>query len=112
MGRPAGGGGYPGGIFYSHSRLLERSAKLADRYVIVPQDADDKKIEDDWGVNNYKNEKRGHGEPCRVYSGPVDKHHAEKVDLPKWPGHKVARVWNSGGSLTALPVIETLEGQV
>ena len=30
----------------------------------------------------------------------------------KWPGHKVAKVWNSGGSLTALPVIETLEGEV
>ena len=30
----------------------------------------------------------------------------------KWPGHKVAKVWNSGGSLTALPMIETLEGEV
>ncbi len=111
MRRPPGREAFPGDIFYAHSRLLERSAKLAERYVIVPNDADEKKVEADWGVNNYQNEKRGHGEPCRVYSGPLDRHQAEH-DVKKFPGHKVARVWNSGGSLTALPIIETLEGEV
>src|SRR5436309_2227040 len=37
--RPPGREAYPGDIFYAHSRLLERSAKLANRYVIVPADA-------------------------------------------------------------------------
>src|SRR5208337_2105874 len=34
--RPPGREAFPGDIFYAHSRLLERSAKLANRYVILP----------------------------------------------------------------------------
>lgn len=55
--RPPGREGYPGDVFYLHSRLLERAARLCD----------------------------------------------------KEEGTKVTRV---GGSLTALPVIETVEGDV
>jgi F-type H+-transporting ATPase subunit alpha len=98
--RPPGREAYPGDIFYCHSRLLERSAKLAERWVIVPEGADAKSVNDKSGVNG------------KVYVGPLDKEHAEKHDLKDFAGHKVAKVANTGGSLTALPIIETLEGEV
>jgi F-type H+-transporting ATPase subunit alpha len=112
MRRPPGREAYPGDIFYAHSRLLERSVKMAERYVIVTNDTDVSKAADDWGVTNEKGEKRQPGEKGQVFVGPTGKEHAEKHELKKYPGHKLARVWNSGGSLTALPIIETQEGEV
>src|ERR1700680_1476748 len=50
-GRPPGREAYPGAIFYCHSRLLERSAKLAERWVIVPEGTDPKSVNDKSGVN-------------------------------------------------------------
>jgi len=112
MRRPPGREAYPGDIFYAHSRLLERSVKMAERYVIVPNNISDKEVKEDWGVNNASNEKRGPNEKGKVYVGPLDKEHALKHDLAKWPNHKLAKIPTSGGSLTALPLIETLEGEV
>src|SRR5438477_3329679 len=51
MRRPPGREAFPGDIFYAHSRLLERSAKLANHYVIVPASAPTDNVTEDMGVN-------------------------------------------------------------
>jgi F-type H+-transporting ATPase subunit alpha len=99
--RPPGREAYPGDLFYLHSRLLERAARLADNYVIVKQDHDGLASEKD-GVDG------------KTYLGPVAKHKAEEAlkAMDKSKDHKLAKIKGSGGSLTALPIIETLLGDV
>ena len=96
--RPPGREAYPGDVFYLHSRLLERSCKMAERRVIVKKGAP---AGDETPVN------------ARAYIGNQDTHALEH-DLEKLgkDSHEVRRIRRSGGSLTALPVIETLEGEV
>ena len=99
--RPPGREAFPGDIFYAHSRLLERSAKLANHYVILPADAPTDNVTDDMGVDK----KTYIGVP-----GIEEANHALKEHYPQ--GHKVVKTTISGGSMTALPIIETLEGEV
>ena len=99
--RPPGREAYPGDVFYLHSRLLERAARMADRYVIVPATFEGEAKEKD-------------GMEGRVFGGPLAKKEAEDAlaETANASSHRLARVEGSGGSLTALPIIETLLGDV
>ena len=97
--RPPGREAYPGDVFYLHSRLLERAAKMREDYVIVAKTADGGQMT---GVNN------------KVYEGGEGRDHAKEEikELPDAANLEIRKLPGTGGSLTALPIIETLASDV
>ena len=93
--RPPGREAYPGDVFYIHSRLLERAAKLADRLVVLPKGQT-------WAD-------RGN---ATVYVGEQGHDPAKEELKAKGDGYAIVKDPTSGGSLTALPIVETQAGDV
>ncbi len=97
--RPPGREAYPGDVFYVHSRLLERAAKMREDWIIVPSGAS---ADTKTGVDG------------KVYEGEHGREEANKTreGMPNKDSVEVRKVPGTGGSLTALPVIETQAGDV
>ncbi|MCL2722937.1 MAG: F0F1 ATP synthase subunit alpha [Polyangiaceae bacterium] len=93
--RPPGREAYPGDVFYIHSRLLERAARMADELAVVAKGTT-------W-------DKRG---DAKVHLGEQGHEAAEHELKAKGNGYEIVRNPQAGGSLTALPIIETQAGDV
>jgi len=97
--RPPGREAYPGDLFYLHSRLLERAARMSINFAVVKADFE--------GAATAKEALDG-----KIFGGPMAEHDAKEAAKAKGEGFKAAKVAGTGGSLTALPIIETLLGDV
>ncbi len=97
--RPPGREAYPGDVFYLHSRLLERAAKVREDYIVVARTASaDTRAGVDGEVYQGEDGAKEAGKALAAMTNAAD------LEVRMVPG--------TGGSLTALPIIETLASDV
>ncbi len=98
--------------------MLERSCKLRDEYAIVPKDTADDSRDRSAAMRHPDGLKAPEevrpDDADGLYHRPegLEKAEAWLESMDDKDDYRIHRFPDSGGSLTALPIIETLEGEV
>jgi F-type H+-transporting ATPase subunit alpha len=116
--RPPGREAYPGDVFYLHSRLLERAVKMREEYAVVPKDTPETSTDRSLarvhpeGLEAPAEQRPDTADGLYTRGDGLERAEAWLAGLDDKDDYRIHHFADSGGSMTALPIIETLEGEV